>query len=212
VWSWSVAGSLEGGGAQASASSGVGAMILCLVVMTLAAVAAGVAVMQTRAARAALAASEEKCRQLIEQGPGHGTTTRASGPDDDSRPAGPRTIEGGSKVLIVDDDARVRDLIKLVLVRAGHDVVAVAGAHDALTELNRHPDIRLLLIDVIMPEMSGYDLAAAARKIVPGAHIIFMSGFACDRVRQPAADGFLAKPFTIESLTNIVEQAVAVPS
>jgi two-component system, cell cycle sensor histidine kinase and response regulator CckA len=120
-----------------------------------------------------------------------------------------RVIEGYSTILIVDDDARVRDLAKLVLVRAGHDVVAVAGPHEALDALNRQPDVNLLLIDVVMPEMNGYDLAAEARKIVPDAHIIFMSGFACDMTRQTSADGFLAKPFTIESLTDVVQHSAS---
>jgi two-component system, cell cycle sensor histidine kinase and response regulator CckA len=128
---------------------------------------------------------------------------------DSSNPV-PRIIEGFATVLIVDDDSRVRDLAKLVLVRAGHDVQAVAGPHDALAVLHRQPDINLLLIDVVMPEMNGFDLAAEARKIVPNARIIFMSGFACDMTRQRAGDGFLAKPFTIESLTDAVEQTAGV--
>ena len=60
-----------------------------------------------------------------------------------------------------------------------------------------------------MPEMNGYDLASEARKIVPGAKVVFLSGFACDPTRQPATDGFLAKPFTVESLTGIVQHALA---
>jgi CheY-like chemotaxis protein len=118
-------------------------------------------------------------------------------------------VQAYATVLIVDDDRRVRDLAKLVLVHAGYDVVAVAGPHDALAALRRQPDITILLIDVVLPEMNGYDLAAEARKIAPDAHIIFMSGFAFDTIRQPTADDFLAKPFTIESLANLVQQAAA---
>jgi hypothetical protein len=47
------------------------------------------------------------------------------------------------------------------------------------------------------------------RKIVPRARIAFMSRFACDIVRQPVTDPFLAKPLTIESLTSVVQQALA---
>jgi CheY-like chemotaxis protein len=178
-------------------------MIPYLVAMLMAAlVTAAVAVARTRATRAALRASvetcrllEERCRQL-EEVP-HGV---------DGGAIAPAGVQGVVKatVLIVDDDHNVRDLAKLVLVRAGHNVLAVAGPHDALATLNRQPDINLLLIDVVMPEMNGYDLAAEALRIVPSAHIIFMSGFACDIERQPANHGFLAKPFTIESLANAV--------
>jgi CheY-like chemotaxis protein len=114
-------------------------------------------------------------------------------------------------VLVVEDEPRVRELIRLVLVRAGHEVVAVAGPHAALAALHRQPAISLMLVDVVMPEMDGYDLAAEARKISPAVHVVFISGFARDTARHPSGDGFLAKPFTIESLTDIVEHALDGP-
>jgi two-component system cell cycle sensor histidine kinase/response regulator CckA len=114
-------------------------------------------------------------------------------------------------VLVVEDDPRVRELIRLVLVRAGHEVVAVAGPHAALAALNRQPAISLMLVDVVMPEMDGYDLVAVARKISPRVHVVFMSGFAHDATRHPSGDSFLAKPFTVESLTGIVQEALAAP-
>src|SRR4029077_18066186 len=55
-----------------------------------------------------------------------------------------------------------------------------------------------------MPEMDGYDLMTEARKIARDVHVVFMSGFACDPVRHPLGDGFLAKPFSVESLTAVV--------
>jgi signal transduction histidine kinase/CheY-like chemotaxis protein len=124
-----------------------------------------------------------------------------------STPSSPR-LEAGS-VLIVEDEPRVRELVKVMLVRAGHDVMAAAGPHEALALLKRPNDIKLVLIDIVLPEMNGYDLAAEVRKIAPDAHIVFMSGFACDLMRQ-SADSFLAKPFTVEALTNIVHDALAV--
>ena len=114
-------------------------------------------------------------------------------------------------VLVVEDDPRVRELITVVLVRAGHEVVAVPGSHAALSELMRQPAISLMLVDVVMPEMDGYDLMIEARKISNHVHVVFMSGFARDPVRHPIGDGFLAKPFTVESLTGIVQQALAAP-
>jgi two-component system, cell cycle sensor histidine kinase and response regulator CckA len=120
----------------------------------------------------------------------------------------PRFVDGYATVLIVEDDPRVRRLIEIVLRRAGHDVVSVAGPRDALAALNSQSDFNLVLTDIVMPEMNGYDLATEVRKIVPRTRVVFMSGFACDAVRQPIADPFLAKPFTIESLTNAVQQAL----
>ncbi len=112
-------------------------------------------------------------------------------------------------VLVVEDEPGMRELIRLVLVRAGHEVVAVAGPHAALAALNRQPAISLMLVDVVMPEMDGYDLVTEARKTSPSVHVVFISAFAPDPMRHPAGDGFLAKPFTIESLTGIVERALS---
>ena len=111
-------------------------------------------------------------------------------------------------VLVVEDEPGMRELIKVVLVRAGHDVVTVAGPRAALAALHRQPAISLMLVDIVMPEMDGYELVAEARKISPSVHAVFISAFAPDPTRHPSGDGFLAKPFTSESLTGIVEKAL----
>jgi signal transduction histidine kinase/CheY-like chemotaxis protein len=111
-------------------------------------------------------------------------------------------------VLIVEDEPGLRELIRLVLVRAGHDVVAVAGPHAGLAALKRQPAIALMLVDIVMPQMDGYDMVAEARTISPGVHVVFMSAFARDAARHPSADGFLAKPFSVEALTQTVEAAL----
>ena len=130
------------------------------------------------------------------------------------RPSEPATepdsaLPATALVLVVEDEPRVRELIRMVLVRAGHEVVAVAGPHAALAALNRQPAITLIIVDVVMPEMDGYDLVTEARKIAPSVHVVFTSGFARDIARHPSGDGFLAKPFTIESLTGIVAKALS---
>jgi CheY-like chemotaxis protein len=112
-------------------------------------------------------------------------------------------------VLVVEDEPALRELIRLVLVRAGHEVVAVAGPHAGLAALKRQPAIALMLVDIVMPQMDGYDMVAEARTISPGVHVVFMSAFARDAARHPGGDGFLAKPFSVESLTGTVEAALA---
>ena len=114
-----------------------------------------------------------------------------------------------AQVLVVEDEPGMRELIKVVLVRAGHEVVTVAGPRAALAALNRQPDISLMLVDVVMPEMDGYELVVEARKTAPAVHVVFISAFAPDPARHPSGDGFLAKPFTSESLTGIVQEALS---
>ena len=71
---------------------------------------------------------------------------------------------------------------------------SLEGPQEALAALNEQPDISLVLTDVVMPGMNGYDLAAEIRRVAPGARIVFMSGYAHDKARQPVDDAFLAKP------------------
>jgi CheY-like chemotaxis protein len=119
-------------------------------------------------------------------------------------------LEGSlvASVLIVEDEPRIRELMRVVLTRAGHDVVAVAGPYEALTVLQRRPTIELLLSDVIMPDMTGYDLVDQARARVPGMRVVFTSGFAHDASRLLPGDGFLPKPFTQDALNEAVQQAL----
>ena len=154
-------------------------------------------------------------RLEVESTAGVGTTFTIDLPATSEAPAATDPVAAETRllapVLVVEDDPRVRELITVVLVRAGHEVVSVPGSHAALAELMRQPAISLMLVDVVMPEMDGYDLMIEARKISHSVHVVFMSGFARDPVRHPIGDGFLAKPFTVESLTGIVQQALAAP-
>jgi two-component system cell cycle sensor histidine kinase/response regulator CckA len=136
-------------------------------------------------------------------------TLETSSPE--MRPARPAHVAGGSsRILVVEDDPGVRRLIELALRRFGHHVVSVASPRDALTALAGAPDFTLVLTDIVMPEMNGHDLAVEIRRMVPGLRIGFMSGFACDLAQQTAGELFLAKPFTVESLTTFVRQASSV--
>jgi two-component system cell cycle sensor histidine kinase/response regulator CckA len=114
-----------------------------------------------------------------------------------------------TEVLVVEDEPGVRELIKRVLLRAGHQVVTVASPRAALAALKRQPAFSLMLVDVVMPEMDGYDLVVEARKIAPRVPVVFMSAFAPDLTRHSSRDGFLAKPFTSESLASVVGEALS---
>jgi len=87
----------------------------------------------------------------------------------------------------------------------------VAGPHEGLAVLNRQPAVELMLVDVVMPDMNGYDLAIQARALVPGLRVVFMSGFTRDLTRHPTRDRFLPKPFAIEALHDVVQQALSDP-
>ncbi len=154
-------------------------------------------------------------RIQIESVPGVGTTFTIDLPamsdTPTTSPSAPVESRIAVPVLVVEDEPRVRELIRMVLVRAGHDVVAVEGPHAALAALHRQPAIALMLVDVVMPEMDGYHLLVEARTISPAIRAVLMSGFAPDLTRHPPGDTFLPKPFTVESLISVVETALAAP-
>jgi len=161
--------------------------------------------------RAALSAAR-LTRPLRTLSDGRRTTSTIDSPAT-SEPAAvpdraPAETRRAATVLVVEDEPGMRELIRLTLARTGHEVVIVAGPRAALAALNRQPAISLMLVDVVMPEMDGYDLVAEARKISPAVHAVFMSAFAPDPTRRPSGDLFLAKPFTSESLIDVVEKAL----
>jgi CheY-like chemotaxis protein len=129
-----------------------------------------------------------------------------SGPDIDTtlpdRPLAP-------SVLVVEDEPGIREFIRIVLLRAGYEVVTVSGPRAALDALRRQPAISLMLVDIVMPEMDGYEVVEEARRIAPSVHVVFVSAFAPDPARQPGGDSFLAKPFTTNSLTDVVKRALS---
>jgi two-component system, cell cycle sensor histidine kinase and response regulator CckA len=118
-------------------------------------------------------------------------------------------------VLVVDDDDFVRDVAVRALARAGYRVVAARGA-DAAMELLARQDTEgplLVLTDVLMPGMNGYQLAEKMALDRPGARISFMSGYSIDELARSGIGSpmrsFLSKPFTVPELMSFVLQAFA---
>jgi CheY-like chemotaxis protein len=140
--------------------------------------------------------------------PGSGTTFKIYLPRT-SEPAGPLPVErpaapsrrGSETVLLVEDDAQVRKLARGILERVGYRVPEAAAGDEALRISEQHAGtIHLLLTDVIMPRMSGRELADRLRALRPGILVLHMSGYS-ERaivqhgVLQPGIN-YLAKPIT----------------
>ena len=118
----------------------------------------------------------------------------------------------GGTILLVEDDAAVRQVARSALEAHGYDVLEAAGGAQALSlaEL-RAGLIRLVVTDVVMPGMSGRYLVQILRARYPGLRVMFMSGYTDDLiVRQGVAETetFLQKPFTFQDLVRKVQQAL----
>jgi two-component system, cell cycle sensor histidine kinase and response regulator CckA len=116
-------------------------------------------------------------------------------------------------ILLVEDDESIRKLVKQVLTAEGYRLLEASGARDALRVHEQHRDeIRLLLTDVVMPGISGRELAKTLHDLWPDLKIIFMSGFTDDDTLRKGLESaqarFLGKPFTPSQLLEMVREAL----
>ena len=123
-------------------------------------------------------------------------------------------LAGGSEtILLVEDEEGVRDLAKRILELKGYKVIMAASPTEAVQVCERHEGpIHLLLTDVIMPTMSGRQLAEHVAFLRPGMKVLYMSGYT-DNVMVPhgileEGTAFLQKPFTPEALTRKVREVL----
>jgi CheY-like chemotaxis protein len=118
----------------------------------------------------------------------------------------------GHAVLVVDDDRGVLRLTARILRLEGYTVLEAASGPDALRILDGQPDVRLVLTDVVMPEMHGLDLAAKIMEREQGPKVVLMTGHAAElsgqlEHRDPSLP-LLLKPFTSQQLIKTVRKAL----
>jgi DNA-binding response OmpR family regulator len=114
------------------------------------------------------------------------------------------------KILVVDDEASVRDLFRSFFTEAGLDVLLAEGGQDALVVLKLH-DIDVIFIDLKLFGMNGIELCRQIRKTRPVSMIYAMTGwsalFEIDECREAGFDDYFEKPLDMEKLFVLVEQA-----
>jgi two-component system, cell cycle sensor histidine kinase and response regulator CckA len=119
---------------------------------------------------------------------------------------------GSERVLLVEDEGPVRELVRRVLESAGYEVLAAGLPGEAERLLEEAGHIDLLLTDVVMPEMSGYELVGRVRERRPEIRALFMSGYAHRVSGEAIAEGeLLKKPFSPEQLARAVRAALDDP-
>jgi CheY-like chemotaxis protein len=117
--------------------------------------------------------------------------------------------DGRRTVLVVDDEALVRDLVEELLVDEGYRVVAVPDAAAAEAAAAREPVLDALVVDVVLPGGGGgAELAARVRSTHPAAGVVLVSGYAPDEGELPADVRFLQKPFSAVQLRDALAAAL----
>jgi CheY-like chemotaxis protein len=155
----------------------------------------------------------------VESEPGKGTTFDVYLPrvDDEAEPVKPpvppAAASGGNTILVVEDEDALREVAREVLESNGYHVLTAASGKEALTVAAAHPEpVRLLLTDVVMPGMSGQELAERLRPERPEMSVLFMTGYSDDVVAQRGTlalgTRLLAKPFSVAALAQSVHEAL----
>ncbi len=112
------------------------------------------------------------------------------------------TMPGGNEtILLIEDDKDVRTLVYHVLLGKGYTVLEASNGSDAMAVAERHEHpIHLLITDVVMPKMGGWEVAQKITALRPGIKVLFMSGYTDDAILRhgihKAEVNFLQKPYT----------------
>jgi two-component system cell cycle sensor histidine kinase/response regulator CckA len=129
-------------------------------------------------------------------------------------PPGLRAQSGSGTILLTEDEEEVRALAREILEMCGYTVLEAASGEAALELSERHSGpIHLLLTDVVMPGLSGGEVAERMQRLRPGIKVVFMSGYPDDAIVHhgvlDAEQAFVQKPFSIEDLSGRVRDMLA---
>ena len=155
----------------------------------------------------------------VESEPGRGSSFTVYLPTDKGpaqtheRPVEAQRAAGTATVLLVEDEQAVRELIRIILERAGYSVMEAANAEEAETLFAAMRSIDLLVTDVVMPGRSGFELFTRLHAQLPSLRVLFISGYT-DYAMFDAAIverdlAFLEKPFSAEGLVAKVRDVLS---
>jgi CheY-like chemotaxis protein len=117
-------------------------------------------------------------------------------------------VNGTETVLLVEDEAPLRSLLRELLEASGYTVLEAGHGVEAIAVAREHPGtIHLLLTDLVMPQMTGRELSERLLSLRPEIEVLFMSGYAAGGPPQheiPSGAAYIEKPFTADSLAGAI--------
>jgi len=135
---------------------------------------------------------------------------------EESLPVPERHRKGSETILVVEDDHRVRRFTTRSLESLGYQILQAENGPAALEQIEAGASIDLLFTDVVMPGMSGTEVARRALEVRPGLRVLFTTGFTQDRLilhgLDLGRDGVLLKPFTLAQLSGTIREYLDAPA
>ena len=152
--------------------------------------------------------------------PGRGTTLKLCLPryaaKTEEEPRQSHTLpapSGHETILLVEDEFSILNMARLMLEKLGYRVLSASMPREAMRLVNAHKgEIRLLIVDVVMPEMNGRELAKQVEALCPDLACLYMSGYSGDIIAQHSMLDedlhFIQKPFSMQDLAAKVREAL----
>lgn len=122
--------------------------------------------------------------------------------------------QGAETILVIDDDAMITAVVGRMLTELGYDVITANSGQEGVDLYEkRKNNVNLVILDMIMPDMSGAQAFAKLREINPTLKVILASGYSLDdkarEIMNAGCDGFMQKPFDMKKLSNAVRSVLA---
>ena len=116
-------------------------------------------------------------------------------------------------MLVVEDEAQVRNMVKMMLTRLGFTVLEARDGIEAVEVFRQHQDeIRCVICDLTMPRMNGWETLAALRSLSPGIPVVLSSGYDEEQVmageHAELPQAFLGKPYRLNELRGTISRVL----
>ena len=113
-------------------------------------------------------------------------------------------------IIVVEDDDRVRALVEDLLLDRGYDVITARNGAEGLSQIQREPCLSLLITDIRMPGIDGWELARRARAVLPSLKVLYMTGYSSEHRPDDTPLGpVLRKPWHMHEMHECIEQLLA---
>ncbi|RMF90849.1 MAG: response regulator, partial [Nitrospinota bacterium] len=128
----------------------------------------------------------------------------------------PSPSQNQGRILVVDDEAMVREVVGEMLQQLGYEVITVADGQEAIDYYREWGHtIDLVILDLVMPHLGGKECWQALRTLDPQVKVLLSTGYDCNTAVQDLLEkgvcGFVQKPYRLQQLAEVVEKALHEP-